>query len=56
MIISERTQAIIDSYKKDLKRIVRQLEFCGYENEAGVMVNNVAFVALKQLSEESTNE
>jgi hypothetical protein len=43
-------------YKKDycdssLKEIVEQLELCGYECEAGVLVNNVAFIELKRREE-----
>lgn len=34
-----------------LKRIVSQLEKCNYETEAGLLINNVAFLALKKMSE-----
>ena len=54
--MDKHSREIIDIYKKDLKKIVKQLEWCGYENEASVLVNNVAFIALKELAEESTNE
>jgi len=33
-----------------LKKIVAQLESCNYECEAGVMKNNVAFLALKKMA------
>jgi len=36
-----------------LKKIVAQLEKCDYECEAGVMKNNVAFLALKELTKTS---
>lgn len=35
----------------NLKKIVEQLESCDYENEAGVLNMNVAFLALKRLSQ-----
>lgn len=35
-----------------LKKIVEQLEGCNYENEAGVLNMNEAFLALKELSEQ----
>ncbi len=31
-------------------KIVTQLEGCGYENEAGILINNIAFLALKKLA------
>lgn len=39
----------IDEYKSNPKMAIEQLEFCGYETEGGVLVNNVAFIALKEL-------
>jgi len=39
----------IDEYKSNPKSAIEQLEFCGYECEGGVLVNNVAFIALKEL-------
>lgn len=33
-----------------LKKIVSQLEGCNYETEAGYLVNNIAFLALKKLA------
>lgn len=35
----------------DLRKIVEQLEACGFECEAGPLENNVAFIALKELAE-----
>ncbi|MED4828152.1 hypothetical protein [Bacillus atrophaeus] len=35
---------------KTLKEIVEQLKDCGYECEAGPLVNNVAFQKLAQLA------
>ncbi|WP_198404143.1 hypothetical protein ACJGE4_15345 [Bacillus velezensis] len=35
---------------KTLKEIVEQLEDCGYECEAGPLVNNVAFQKLAELA------
>ena len=34
-----------------LGEIVKQLESCGYECEAGFLENNTAFIALKELAE-----
>ncbi|MGN9867325.1 hypothetical protein [Bacillus swezeyi] len=36
---------------KTLKEIVEQLKDCGYECEAGPLVNNVAFQKLAELAE-----
>lgn len=38
---------------ESLRNIVIQLEKCNYECEAGVMKNNVAFLALKELAKTS---
>ena len=35
-----------------LKQIVEQLEHCGYENVAGSLSMNMAFIALKKMAEE----
>ncbi len=41
----------LNSHIKDTcAKIVKQLEGCNYENEAGVLNNNIAFLALKQLA------
>ena len=39
----------INEYKNNPKSAIKQLEFCEYECEGGVLVNNVAFLALKEL-------
>jgi len=39
----------IEEFKSNPKKAFEQLEFCGYECEGGVLVNNVAFLALKEL-------
>lgn len=39
----------IDEYKANPKMAIEQLEFCGYECEGGILINNVAFIALKEL-------
>ena len=36
-----------------LQKIVAQLEWCGYECEAGSLNNNVAFLALKRMAGEA---
>jgi hypothetical protein len=36
-----------------LDQIVAQLESCGYTCEAGSLIDNMAFVALKELSEQA---
>ena len=52
-----KTEIEIDKYlenmtvKESLKKIIRQLEFCNYECRGGILQNNVAFMALKKLSE-----
>jgi len=38
--------------RKALRKIITQLESCEYENEAGVLKMNVAFLALKKMSED----
>ena len=46
-----KTQAEIEMDKYDtLQKIVDQLEMCDYENEASVLKNNVAFLALKRMA------
>lgn len=46
-----KTQTEIEMDKYDtLKKIVEQLEFCEYENQAGVLKNNVAFLSLKRMA------
>jgi hypothetical protein len=40
----------LDSYDS-LTKIVEQLEFANYENEASVLTQNVAFIKLKQLAQ-----
>lgn len=36
-----------------LKKIVNQIEMSDYENEAGYLKNNIAFMALKKLADKS---
>lgn len=36
--------------KQELKDIVKQLEWCNYECEAGPLVNNVKFQRLKEIA------
>lgn len=36
--------------KESLRKIVSQLESCGYDSESGFLINNIAFIALKQLA------
>ena len=43
------SRKMIDEYKSNPTKAIEQLEFCGYECQGGVMVNNVAFIALKEL-------
>ena len=46
------SQSEIEIAKFDtLSKIVKQLEGCDYENEASFLKNNVAFIALKRMSE-----
>ena len=42
-----KLEEVIGSYDT-LQKIVGQLEWCEYENEAGDLVHNVAFIALKR--------
>ena len=39
----------INEYKADPAKAIEQLESCEYECQGGVLVNNVAFIALKEL-------
>ncbi len=43
------SEKAIDSYDS-IKKIVEQLEGCGYECEGGVLINNAAFIALKRMA------
>ena len=45
-----QTEKEIEKYVGDLPAIVKQLEFCEYETEAGCLSNNVAFLALKEMA------
>lgn len=46
-----KTQTEIEMDKYDsLQKIVDQLESCNYEAEVGFLVNNIAFMKLKQLA------
>jgi hypothetical protein len=40
---------MINEYKNNPVKAIKQLEFCGYECQGGTLVNNVAFIALKEL-------
>jgi len=44
-----QTEIEIDKYDT-LAKIVKQLESCNYETEAGFLNNNVAFLSLKRMS------
>lgn len=47
----EGTDGYVSGAVRDsLKKIIEQLESCFYETEAGCLVNNVAFLALRKLS------
>lgn len=43
------SRKMINEYKNNPKLAIEQLEFCGYETEGGILVNNVAFITLKEL-------
>ena len=46
-----KTQSEIEMDKFDtIAKIVTQLESCNYESKGGVLVNNVAFLALKRMA------
>jgi len=47
--IESTSRKMINEYKSNPKMAIEQLEFCGYECEGGVLINNVAFIALKEL-------
>lgn len=50
-IVVPKTQAEIEMDKYDtLGKIVEQLEKCNYECEAGVLIQNVAFLSLKRMA------
>jgi len=40
---------LINAYKEDPSKIIVQLEMGEYESVGGFLVNNVAFIALKEL-------
>ena len=51
LIVIPKTKEEIAMDKYDtLDKIVEQLEFCKYENEAGSLVNNIAFMKLKLMA------
>ena len=43
------SRKMINEYKSNPKKAIEQLEFCEYECQGGVLINNVAFIALKEL-------
>lgn len=48
----KKTQFEIEMEKYDtLNKIVKQLEMCNYESEAGSLNKNVAFLALKKMAD-----
>ncbi|WP_167374603.1 hypothetical protein [Paenibacillus helianthi] len=47
MEASEKAIAQFDT----ISSIVAQLKSCGYECEAGVLIKNVAFIALERMAE-----
>jgi len=51
-IVVPKTQSEIeiDKYVGNLKKIVQQLDGCEYQNEAGILQMNVAFLALKKMA------
>jgi len=49
VIIMTTSRIKIDEFKNNPAKAIEQLEFCGYECQGGIMINNVAFIALKEL-------
>jgi len=49
--VTKDVQDIINRDYTTLSAIVKQLEWGNYENQAGYLVNNIAFTALKQMAE-----
>lgn len=47
------SRVVIDKYKKDLSLIVQQLEFCEYTSDVHALEDNIAFIALKEMANES---
>lgn len=46
-----KSQSEIEIEKYDsIKKIVDHLERCNYESEGGILINNVAFIALKRMA------
>lgn len=39
----------VDEYKKDPRKCIEQIESCEYDNEDGMLKNNVAWQAIKEL-------
>jgi len=47
--MSQYSEEVIAEYEGNITKIVEQLESCNYECEGSVLVNNVAFIALKRM-------
>ena len=52
--MSNKARELIDNYKLYPDTAIKQLEFCNYECEGGILKNNVAFIALKELVNEKS--
>lgn len=50
--MSEYANTIKADYKKHPLKAINQLEWCNYENEAGILKNNIAWIAIKELFED----
>ena len=47
--IGKQAKSYIEGYKRNPKLIIAQLEDCEYESIGGPLVNNLAFIAVKEL-------
>jgi len=43
------SRKMINEFKNNPEKAIKQLEFCEYECEGGPLINNVAFIALQEL-------
>ena len=53
--MSVYSDKIKNEYKGNPLKAIDQLEWCNYENEAGCLMNNIAWIALKELIKEQVD-
>jgi hypothetical protein len=50
--MADTSRKIIDEYKKDAAKCIKQIESCNFECTGGTLENNVAWIALKEILQE----